>query len=170
MDKAIMTTFLIIISMVMGILLFNAVYPAVVESSDAMSLMTNRADDRLRSQVEIIHAIGELDNTGWWQDVNSNGTFDTFIWIKNVGSTRIVALEQMDLFFGPEGNFARISHQSQVGGSYPYWTWEVENANEWTPTATIKITIHYGAPLASGRYFFKATLPNGVSTENFFSM
>lgn len=170
MDKAIMSTFLIIISMVMGILLFNAVYPAVVESSAAMSIMTNRADERLRSQVEIIHATGELDGTGWWQDVNSNGMFDTFIWIKNIGSTRIIAVEQMDLFFGPEGNFARIPHQSQASGSYPYWTWQVENANEWTPTATIRLTIHYGAPLGTGRYFFKLTLPNGVSSENFFSM
>lgn len=45
MDKAIMTTMLIVISMVMGVLLFNAAYPAIIESNDAMTSMTSRADE-----------------------------------------------------------------------------------------------------------------------------
>ncbi|MCA9969373.1 MAG: hypothetical protein KC425_04110 [Anaerolineales bacterium] len=170
MDKAIITTLLIVISMVTGVLLFNAAYPAVIESSDAMASMTNRADERLQSQIAIIHATGELDSTGWWQDTNSNGQFDVFVWVKNVGSTRITAIEQTDLFFGPEGNFTRIPHQSQAGGAYPNWDWQVENAADWSPTATLKITIHYGAPLATGRYFLKTTTPNAISDDHFFSM
>jgi hypothetical protein len=169
LDKTIVTTFLIIISMVTAVLLFNAVYPAVIDSSDAMVSMTNRADQRLKSQVEVIHATGELDKDGWWQDTNGNGDFDLFVWVKNVGSTRIVPIEGTDVFFGPEGNFVRIPHQSEAGG-YPYWTAVVENAADWSPTATVKITIHYGAALASDRYFVKVIIPNGVADEYLFGM
>lgn len=170
MDKAIFTTFLIVISMVLAVLLFNTAYPAVVESSDVMAQMTGRADDRLRSQIKTIHAAGELDGSGLWQDVNSNGLFDVFIWVKNVGSTRIIPVEMTDVFFGPEGNFTRIPHQSEAGGSYPYWSWEMENGAQWTPTSTVKITVHHVIPLSRQRYFIKLIIPNGVDAEYFFSM
>ncbi|MAU02005.1 MAG: hypothetical protein CL608_33130 [Anaerolineaceae bacterium] len=169
MDKTIVTTFLIIISMITAVLLFNAVYPAVIDSSDAMISMAGRADQRLKSQVEIIHATGELDSDGWWQDSNSDGDFDMLIWVKNVGSTRIVPIEGSDVFFGPEGDFVRIPHQSESTG-YPYWTAVIENAADWSPTATAKIIIHFGAALAPGRYFVKVIIPNGVSDEYTFSL
>jgi len=100
MDKAIMTTMLIVISMVMGVLLFNAAYPAIIESNDAMTSMTSRADEKLKSQITIIHTVGELDGSGWWQDSNNDGDFDVFAWVKNVGETRLTAVEQTDVFFG----------------------------------------------------------------------
>ena len=170
MDKAISTALMIVISMVLAVLLFNAAHPAVIEGSDAMANMAHRAQERLKSQIEIIHAVGELDSGGWWQDINGNGDFDTFVWVKNVGSSRIIAVERVDIFFGPEGNFMRIPHESEAGGGYPYWAWQVENASEWTPTATLKVTIHYPAPLPSGRYFVKVVIPNGVLDEHFLSM
>jgi len=168
MDKAIMTTMLIVISMVMGVLLFNAAYPAIIESNDAMADMTNRASEQLLSQIRIIHVASELDSDGWWQDGNNNGTFDVFVWVKNVGSTRLVAQEQIDLFFGPEGDFSRIAHVDAAAG-YPYWSWQLENAAAWTPTATLKITIQHAAPLATGRYYVKLTTPNGTTDEYIFS-
>lgn len=170
MDKAITTALLIVISMVMAILLFNTAYPAIEQGGDAVVNMTSRTEDRLRSQVEIIHVIGELDSSGWWQDVNGNGEFETYVWVKNVGSSRITAVEDVDVFFGPEGNFARIPHESDAGGGYPHWTWQLENATEWTPTATLKVSIHYESPLSSGRYFVKVSVPNGVFDDHFLSM
>lgn len=170
MDKSITTALLIIVSMIMVLMLFNVAYPAIVESGDAIANMTNRADSRMRSQVKIIHAAGELDYTGTWQDINANGEFDVFIWVKNVGASRLTGLEQVDVFFGPEGNFTRIPHQNESGGSTPYWTFEIENAAEWTPTATLKISLHYQFPAASGRYFVKVVLPNGISDDDFLGM
>jgi len=79
MDKTITTALMIVISMIMAVALFNAVYPAVLDSGNAISGMTRRTDERLQSQIEIIHAASELDSTGWWQDTNGNGDFDTFI-------------------------------------------------------------------------------------------
>ena len=170
MDKVITTALLIIIGMILAITLFNGAYPAVVESGNALDGMAGRMEDRLQSQIEIIHAAGELDRDGWWQDVNGNGYFDVFIWVKNVGSTRILPRERVDVFFGPEGDFTRIPYISQAGGAYPYWTGGIENGSEWTPTATLKITISYPLPLSSGRYFIKVTLPNGISDEDFLGL
>lgn len=170
MDKAITTVFLIAISMVLAILLFNAAYPAVIDSSSAMVSMASRADDRLKSQISIIHAAAELDGDGWWQDTNGNGYFETFVWVKNVGDTRVIGLENIDVFFGPEGNFSRIPHESVSAGAYPYWNWQLENAAEWTPTATLRISIHYSFPLAAGRYFLKVTLPNGISDDYYLGL
>lgn len=166
MDKAITTSMLIVVSLIVVLGLFNAVYPAVVQSGDAIAGMSARADDRLQTQIEIVHASSERDASGNWNDSNGNGDFDVLIWAKNIGSTRIIALEQADLFFGPEGNYSRIPHQSFAGG-YPFWSADLLNAPEWTPTATLQITVHYGTPLGAGRYFIKLTLPNGISDEDF---
>lgn len=165
MDKVISTVLLIVISMILAMLLFNAAYPAVIRSSDAIVGMADRADDRMKSQISIIHGSGELDSTGFWQDTNGDGQFEVFLWVKNIGTSRLIALEQADLFFGLEGNFGRIPYNNT--GSYPYWTWSIENGAEWIPTTTLRITIHYGVPLTTGRYFAKFTLANGVSSDYF---
>lgn len=170
MDKSITTALLIVISMVMALMLFNVAYPAIMEGGDAIANMAGRAEERMKSQIAIIHMAGELDHDGWWQDTNGNGDFDVFAWVKNVGDSRITPVESVDVFFGPEGNFVRIPHQNAAGGSYPYWVGQVENATEWTPTATLRITIHYGAALASGRYYVKVSAPNGVFDEYPLSM
>lgn len=170
MDKTITTALMIVISMVTAMMLFNAVYPAVMEGGDAIASMANRTDEQLRSHINIIHSAGELDASGWWQDTNSNGDFDVFIWVKNTGDTRIIALERLDVFFGQEGNFARIPHESQAAGSYPYWTATIENSPEWVPTATLKISIHYQIPLGSARYFMKVVSPAGISAESFMGL
>lgn len=170
MDKTITTVFLIIASVVSAVLVFNAVYPAIGQSSDALLSMTHRVDERMKSQVEIIHTSGELDASQWWQDVNGDGDFDVSVWVKNVGVQRIAPIESLDVFFGPEGNFARIPHKSKAGGVLPYWEGQVENGPDWSPTGTLQLTIHLSGIPASGRYFIKTVIPNGVSDEDFFSM
>lgn len=162
MDKTITTAFMVIVSVVASVMVFNALYPAIVQSNNAMIIMKSRLDDRLQSEVEIIHASGELDGSGAWQDVNGDGRFNSFIWVKNIGASRISALERIDLFYGPEGNFSRIPHQNNAGGSFPYWTASLENDTEWNPTATLKITIHYSSALPTGRYYIRIVTPNGI--------
>jgi hypothetical protein len=165
MEKAISTAFFIIISMIMALMLFNAAYPAIVEGGDSIIRMADRAQTRMMSQIAIVHGTGELDAAGWWQDTNSSGEFDIFLWVKNIGSSRVTALETLDVFFGTEGNFVRIPHQDAAGGSYPYWSAVVENGGDWEPSSTLCITVHYNAALPSGRYFAKVTTPTGISDE-----
>jgi hypothetical protein len=168
MDKVITTALLIIASMVLAVVLFNSTYPAVTNSGQAISVMASRADDRLQSQIVVIQVAGEKAG-GWWQDVNGNGYFDVFAWVKNIGTTRIFPIQAMDVFFGPEGNFVRIPEASQAGQAYPRWTGQIENGSEWTPTATLKITISYAEPLPAGRYYLKVTAPNGVFSDDYVS-
>jgi hypothetical protein len=170
MDKTITTALLIIISIVMALALFNAAYPAIMKGGDAIANMANRANERMKSQIVIVHMAGELDGQGQWQDANANGLFDVFLWVKNVGASPITAVEGMDVFFGREGSFVRIPYQGDAAGSYPHWTWQVENGAEWTPTATLKITVHYTSPLAPGRYFAKIAISNGVSDQQFLGL
>lgn len=170
MDKAITTALLIVISMVMAMLLFNAAYPAVISGSEAITRMTNRTSEKILSQIEVIHATGELDSGGFWQDINSNSQFDVFLWVKNVGETRLHPPEQADVFFGVEGNFTRIHYAADNSGGYPYWNWQIENATQWTPNATLRITIHYATPLPPGRYFTKISAPGGASDDYFLGM
>jgi hypothetical protein len=161
---------MVIASIVTAVLVFNSVFPAVLRSRDALVTVRGRMDERIKSQIAIIHSSGELDQNATWQDTNGNGDFDVFVWVKNIGSLRISAVERLDLFFGPEGNFARIPHRNEAMGGRPYWDWEIENDAEWNPTATLRITISYASALPSGRYYIKVVLPNGISDTVYFSM
>lgn len=165
MDKQIVTTLLIMAAVVTFAMAFQAIYPAVMRSSDAMVSAGRSASDRLKTDVQVIHAGGELDADGLWQDVNGDGDFDLYIWIKNVGSLSIAAPEAGDLFLGPEGNVRRVPHATQAGGDLPHWTYTVEGAERWDPSATLMITVHYGQTLSRGRYSVKYVTTNGLSSE-----
>ncbi len=161
MDKTITTALLIIAGIICSIFLFNSVYPMINRSSAAMVSMTDKIDDRMKTQIDIVHA------------ANSTDRKTIYIWIKNVGSSRIDAIEQSDLFLGPTGNFGRIPHESTAGGTYPRWSYSIENGTEWTTGVTIKITVVYdpGNPSPpAGTYFIKTVLPNGITAEYYFSM
>ncbi len=151
MDKIIVTALLLIGGVTSSILMFNSVYPAVNQSNQAMVGMERRIDEQMRSQIEIIHG-AKSGNT-------------VLLWVKNVGSTRVAGVNTSDMFFGPEGAFVRIPY----GTGTPHWEYAVENASEWTPTATIRITVVGFSPLDPGRYFCKFVLPNGIASEYYFS-
>jgi hypothetical protein len=152
MEKAIITAFMTLGAVVAAALLFAAVYPAVVSGSEAVVSMGDRISGRLKSQIDIIHATADGASA--------------LIWVKNVGSQRISAVERLDVFFGLEGEFVRIPYGSDQGN--PYWDAVIENDTHWNPTATLKIEVHTGS-LLSGRYFIKVTTPNGLSDEYYFS-
>jgi len=170
MEKIIVTVLLLMAATVSALLVFNAVYPAVGKGGAAVGTMADSVSDRVLSQIDIIHASGELDSDGAYQDTNSDGYFNVFVWVKNVGSSRILAVGDSDVFFGEQGDFERIPYVNDAGGSLPSWTWSVENDSEWGPTATVKMTIYFSSPLTSGSYLLKVTSPNGVTDETVVSM
>lgn len=170
MDKPIISTFMLIVGIVLTTLLFNIVYPTIKESSQALVNMKARIDQRMKTDIVIVHVASELDAQGNWQDINGDGDFDVFVWVKNVGSLRITAINRLDVFYGQEGAFYRVPYVDDAGGTYPYWTWAIENDTEWNPTATLRITVHDSAIPARGRYIVKVALPVGVSAEAFFGM
>lgn len=170
MDKAITTVFMIIVSVVVSVMIFNTVYPAAIRGSDSLVNMRTRMDERMKTQIAVVHAIGELDSNGNWQDTNGDGHFNVFVWVKNIGSLRIAAVADVDVFLGPEGNFTRIPYKTDANGSYPYWDWQVENDTHWNPAATARIIVYYAGPLGRGNYFVKIVTPNGPEDSSFFSL
>ena len=100
--------------------ILNAVFPLVSRSASAVVTASASVDDRLKSDIAIVHAVGELDSGGSFDDTNGNGLFDIFLWVKNVGDTRILTISDTDLFLGPKGSFTRIPHDTEVqAGVYP---------------------------------------------------
>ena len=153
MDKVVVTALLLVAGVISAVFVFNSLFPIITQSSDAMVSMERRADDRLKTQIQIIHASANITDS------------TVVVWVKNVGSTRILAPEGSDLFFGPQGDFVRLPY----GTGTPSWQYVVENDTEWNPTRTIQITISDYSGLASGRYFMKLVLTNGISDESYFS-
>jgi archaeal flagellar protein FlaG len=152
-DKVLVTILLIIGGIVCCMVVINAVFPAITQSAGAIADASSKIDDRIRCQVQII-------------EVSDSGN-DVYVWIKNIGASRIGGVNTGDIFFGPEGNFARIPYDA-TAASKPCWNYSIENSTEWGPTATIKITIYLTEP-PSGSYYFKIVLPNGISDSDIYS-
>ena len=136
----------------------NAVMPALSRTNGSMVMSSDVVNDRISSQIEIIHATG----------VDSATSADA--WIKNVGASRIAPIDRTDVFFGPEDSFQRIPYGGP-GCTAPCWDYELENATEWEPTATVHIIIYPASPVAAGTtYFVKVVAPNGITEAKFFSV
>jgi archaellum component FlaG (FlaF/FlaG flagellin family) len=136
-----------------------------------MSSASARMNERMRSQVEIIHAAGELDENGDWQDTNSNNYFDVFVWVKNIGAESVADVEHCDVFVsGNQTVWAWIPHVDYAEGAFPQWDYVIENGSEWSTATTLNIEISYESSLQSGEYRIKTLIPNGVSDDYYFSM
>ena len=158
MDKAVTTALLIIAGVVCMVFVFNSVYPMVNRSSQAMVSMADTIDDRMKSRINIVHAANTADR------------LNVYLWVKNVGTSRIVSVQETDVFFGPSDNFSRISYVDDAGGGYPRWSYALENNTEWLSGATLKITITYSVDPGTGTSYAKVVIPNGIADEYFFSM
>jgi len=153
LDKVIVTALLVVVGVISAVFVFNAIFPLVTQSGDAMAGMERRIDQRMKSQVEIIQATKTPSDT-------------VKVWVKNIGDVRIAPPESCDLFFGPEGNYSRIPYDT---GSV-YWSYAIVNDTAWNPRATLEVTISGYTPLTAGtRYFAKLTLPTGVASDYYFS-
>jgi hypothetical protein len=157
-EKAITTALLIIAGVVCMIFVFNSVYPMVNRSSQAMVSMAEQVDERMKSRINIVHAANSANRTS------------IYLWIKNVGTQRIVNVNESDLFFGQDSNFDRVPYKGDAEGYYPQWDYNLENDTEWSTSATLKVTITYSSDPGSGTYFAKFIIPNGISDDFYFSM
>lgn len=137
----------------------NAVLPSVSRTSGALISASNVVEDRIASQIEVVHATGE------------DGSPDANVWVKNIGSTPVVPLERVDVFFGPDGNFQRIPI-GEAGCAAPCWEYTLENATStWEQTSTLRISIHVEDDLVSGTtYYVKVVTPNGIADSKLFTV
>jgi hypothetical protein len=123
-----------------------------------MVSMADTIDERMKSRINIVHAANSSDRTS------------VYLWVKNVGSARIVDIDEVDIFFGQETDFSRIPYTDDAGGGYPQWSYSLENDTQWLTSATVKITITYESDPGAGTYFAKVVIPNGIADEYYFSM
>ena len=170
MDKVLSTILLVIASLVCVVLAINVIYPATNISSSALSSISVQMGDRIKSQTAIVHAAGELDQDGVWQDTNLDGNFDIFIWVKNIGATTVNNAENCDLFVGLDGGWTRILYEDWAGGATESWNYTIENGTEWDQETTMLIEVSYDSALSQGDYSIKLIIPNGISDEYYFSM
>ena len=171
MDKVLSTILLVVAAVVCVVLVINAVYPAITSSSGALSSVSASMNERIKSQIKIINATGEMDSGGNWQDTNSNGYFDVFVWVKNIGTEPVVDMGRCDVFItGNNTIWTWIPYVDNAGGKFPQWSYVIGNSTEWGIATTLMIEISYDSPLTSGRYNVKVMIPNGVSDEYDFSM
>jgi flagellar protein FlaG len=171
MDQVLSTILLVVAAVICIVLVINAVYPAITSSSGALSTISASMNESIETQIKIIHATGELDSSGNWVDTNSNGDFDVFVWVKNIGTEPVDDITRCDVFLaGNNTIWTWIPYVDYAGGSYPRWSYVIENGTEWGTATTLMIDIHYSSPLPSGPYNVKVMAPNGVSDEYDFSM
>lgn len=147
---------LIIGGVVTSFAVFNGVYPAVERSGEAISSAADTVNDRLLSRIEII----QVGNTGTTVDA----------WVKNVGTSRIGAVENSDIFFGAEGSVVRVPYGNETS-PLPYWSYQLEGTgSHWTQSRTNRITLHLASSPQPGTYLLKVVIPNGIFDETSFGV
>lgn len=137
----------------------NAVLPSVSRTSGALVSASGVIENRIGSQIEIVHATGQ------------NGNPNATVWVKNIGATAVDPVSRVDVFFGPSDNFQRIP-LGAPGCVAPCWEYTLENGTStWEQTSTLRVTIHAGSNLSSGTtYFAKIVTPNGINDSKFFTV
>lgn len=150
---------LTIASIVAVVAVANAVLPSVGRTSGALISASGVVQDRISSQIQIVHATGQ------------NANPDATVWAKNIGSSAVDPLSRVDVFFGPTGSFQRIP-QGTAGCAAPCWEYTLENGTStWEQTSTLRITIHNSSNLATGTtYYVKVVTPNGITDSKFFTV
>lgn len=137
----------------------NAVLPAVSRTTGSLLASSDVVQDRIASQIEIVHATGE------------NGNPDATVWVKNVGAARIAPIDRIDLFFGPTGEFQRVPFGTDSSCAAPCWYPTLENATEWTQTATLRISVKTTDNLTTGTtYYVKVVTPNGTLDSKYLTV
>lgn len=156
MDKIIVTVMLIIGGIVAAYATFNAVYPAIERTGSAISSASDTMNDRITSDIEIIQ-------------INDDAT-TIYAWVKNIGTSEILGIENSDVFFGTESDFLRIPFGS-TGSALPYWNYQIQGTeNRWTTSCTNEIMIYLASSPTPGTYTFKFAIPNGIFDETSFGV
>jgi len=155
-EKAITSGLLIMASVVAAIALINAVIPALGKSSSALVTANAAASDRIKTDIEIIHATGDTSAK------------TVTIWVKNIGYTSIKDITASDIFLDTPSSVSRLSYTS--GCVSDCWDYAFEGgATDWSRTETVKFTLTLSS-LGTGVHSVRISVFNGVSADKDFSI
>jgi hypothetical protein len=158
---------LIISAVVATVVVVNSVLPAIQRTSSDIVAASDVLGRRLRSDVKIIETSGVA------------GDDFVQVWAKNVGASNIPSLTKIDVFFGETDGFERIAYDPEATCPNPSppprtencWQFALENDTEWTPYATLRITVYLTYDLEAGTdYVSTIVLPNGLSASRVFTL
>ena len=158
MSQAITTSLLIIASIVAAMALINTVIPAMGRSASALATANSTTADRIRTDIEIIHATG--DDSG---DVIT-------VWVKNVGTKEIIPINDSDIILTTPTTVASLTYVSGCSsGSAPCWDYALEGgASDWSRAVTVRFTLE--TPVTTGVYTIIISSPNAASATKDFSV
>ena len=155
MEKAITTSLLIIASIVAALALINSVIPAMGKSASALATANSTTADRIRTDIEIIHATGD--------DTNNVIT----VWVKNVGTKKIHTISSSDIILTTPTTVASLRYVS--GCSSECWDYAFEGgATDWSRAVTVKFTLK--TAVTTGVYTVTVSTPNSASATEDFSV
>jgi archaellum component FlaF (FlaF/FlaG flagellin family) len=163
MAESVITVSLITIACVIcATMLIAAIYPAMNRASSSVTATTDQLGDRIETSIEIIEKAKD-----------SSDSSKCYVWVKNIGSSRIAKIDTSDIFFGETGAFQRLTYSDPLSGKS--WNYDImggDGDDRWDPKETLRITIENVDTINAGEgheYFVKLTLYNGESAEGVFS-
>ena len=155
MDKVITSALLLIASVIAAMALINAVLPAANKSSGALLAANSVAADRIKTDIEIVHASGN--------DTSNKIT----LWVKNIGTKNIVPISASDLILTTPSDVLRLPYIS--GCSSECWDYLVEDSgSDWKQSVTVKFTL--STSVTTGVYTITVSVVNAVSAVKDFSV
>ena len=156
MDKVLVTTLLTMAAVVAAVMVINTMIPALGSSGSSVLSSSSAASDRIKTNVEIITVSASASTTA------------VHVWIKNVGSSEVLAINQSDLFYQTETTFDRLAYNDTPTAST--WRYDVEGGGTWKPHSTVHVIITLASAPASGDYLVRFVTNNGVSDEESYSV
>ena len=155
MDKVITTALLLIASVIAATALINAVLPAANKSTGALLAANSVAADRIKTDIEIVHASG-------------NDTSDKItLWVKNIGTKNIVPISASDVILTTPSDVLRLPYVS--GCSSECWDYLIEDSgSDWKQSVTVKFTL--STSVTTGVYTITVSVVNAVSAVKDFSV
>ena len=156
MGNAITTAILVIAGTIAAAALVNAVLPAMGKGSGALMAANSEAANRVRTDVEIIHAVGDT-------------TADTVtVWVKNIGTHVIKPVTASDVILTTPTTVKRLPYVS--GCASECWDYVIEeSATDWSWTETVKFTLKITS-VTTGTYTITISTFNGISATKYFTV
>ena len=155
MQGVISTALLLIASVIAATALINAVLPAANKSSGALLSANSAAADRIKTDIEIVHASGN--------DTSNKIT----LWVKNIGTKNIVPISASDVILTTPSDVLRLPYVS--GCSSECWDYSIEGSgSDWKQSVTVKFTLL--TSVTTGVYTITLSVVNAVSAVKDFSV
>jgi archaellum component FlaG (FlaF/FlaG flagellin family) len=156
MDKVLTATLLTMAAVVAAIMVINTMLPALGKASSSLISSTGAASDQIKTNLDIVHV------------ATNTSTNQILVYVKNIGTIEITDIDSSDVFLQTgTATYDRITYNA---GSNPKWIYTIQDsATAWTQNRTVLITITVSS-LTSGDYKVRIVTPNGVSTEESFSV